>query len=50
MGGFLRRSRGEVLSEEATDRALAEMAAAEVDPALFSAEAGAFLRAALGSD
>lgn len=50
IGGFMSRGRGEVLSEEATDRALAELSEGSVDPALFASEAGAFFRAALGVD
>ncbi|MEX0338703.1 MAG: type 1 glutamine amidotransferase [Arenibacterium sp.] len=41
---FLRQSRGQVLSEEKSDAALAELAAGDVSPELFAQEAGAFFR------
>ena len=47
LGGFLRRSRGAVLSEAATDAALAQISGGEVAPDLFARRAGDFFRATL---
>lgn len=47
MGGFLERGRGDVLSVEETDQALAEMAATDVAVDLWAEQAGAFFRAHL---
>ena len=44
---FLRRSRGQVLSEQETDKAVAELDASDVSGDLFAAQAGAFFRTAL---
>lgn len=46
MGGFLRRSRGQVLSEAETDTALAQIDGADVAPDLFAERAGEMFRAA----
>lgn len=45
MGGFLRRSRGDILSEAQTDAALDELASGGVALELFADPAGAFFRA-----
>lgn len=47
---FLRRSRGEVLSEDETDRAVAQLDTSTVSPDLFAEEMGAFFRAAVNAD
>ena len=44
---FLRRSRGAVLGEEETDKAVSELAASDVSVDLFAKQAGDFFRAAL---
>lgn len=49
MGHFLRQSRGQVLSEDATDAALKSLADGAVSGDLFAQEAGAFLRRALAA-
>ncbi len=45
---FLSRSRGEVLGEEHTDTAVAEIEAGNVRPDLFTRDVGDFFRAAIG--
>lgn len=44
---FLARSRGEVLSEEESDRAIAQFNASDVAPDLYASQMGAFFRAHL---
>ncbi|KIN70225.1 class I glutamine amidotransferase domain-containing protein [Sulfitobacter noctilucicola] len=44
---FLRRSRGKVLSEEVTDKAVAELDASDVSADLFAKQVGEFFRGAI---
>lgn len=46
---FLRRSRGQILSESQTDAALVQFDTSDVAADLFAAQAGAFLRDAMGN-
>lgn len=46
---FLRRSRGQVLSEEETDKAVAQFDASDVSADLFAKQAGDFFRGALAA-
>ena len=46
---FLRRSRGAVLSEDVTDKAVAELDQSDVSGDLFAKQAGDFFRAALAA-
>ncbi len=46
---FLRRSRGKVLPEDMTDKAVAELDASDVSGDLFAKQAGDFFRAAWGA-
>jgi GMP synthase-like glutamine amidotransferase len=47
MGGFLKRARGNVLENAATDNALGEINAGNVQPDLFAKQAAAFFRTAV---